>query len=72
MTFYFRRLVGWRKLYLSKGGRSTLIKGMLSAILTYFISLFMMLTHVANKLEKLQKDFLWRGMGDTKNFHLVD
>ncbi len=49
-----------------------MIKGMLSAILTYFISLFMMLTHVANKLEKLQKDFLWRGMGDTKNFHLVD
>ena len=59
------------KLYMSKGGRVTLSKSNLSSIPTYFMSLFMP-THVANKLEKLQRDFLWSGIGDTKKFHWVD
>ena len=44
-----------------------LLKNMLSSLLTYFLSLFTILTHVANKIEKLQRDFLW---GDRK-IHLV-
>ena len=60
------------KLCLSKGGGVTLIKSTLSSIPTYFMSLFTMLIHVANKLEKLQRNFLWTGTGDTKNFYLVD
>lgn len=35
-----RRLVGWKKLYLSKGGRLTLIKSTLSNLRTYSLSLF--------------------------------
>ena len=35
-----RRLVGWEKLYLSKGGRLTLIKSTLSNLLTYLLALF--------------------------------
>lgn len=35
-----RRLAGWKKLYLSKGGRITLIKSMLSNLPTYFLSLW--------------------------------
>lgn len=31
-----RRLAGWKKLYLSKGGRITLIKSTLSNLLNYF------------------------------------
>lgn len=34
-----RSLVGWKKLYLSKRGRLTLIKSTLSNLLTYFLSL---------------------------------
>jgi len=35
-----RRLASWKKLYLSKGGRVTLIHSTLSSIPTYYLSLF--------------------------------
>ena len=31
--------MGWKKIYLSKGGRLTLINGTLSSLPTYFLSL---------------------------------
>ena len=62
-----RKLAGWKKLYLSKGGRLTLLKSTLSNLPTYFLSLFTIPTHVANKIKKLQRDFLW---GDSKT-HLL-
>ena len=60
-------LVVWEKLYLSKGGGLTLLKSTLSAFLLIFLTLFTIPTHVANKIEKLQRDFLW---GDFKT-HLL-
>uniref|UniRef100_A0A7N2KZU0 Reverse transcriptase domain-containing protein n=1 Tax=Quercus lobata TaxID=97700 RepID=A0A7N2KZU0_QUELO len=62
-----RKLVGWKKMYLSKGGRLMLLKSTLSSLSTYFLSLFTIPTHVTNKIERLQRDFLW---GDSKT-HLV-
>jgi len=40
-------------MYLSKGGRVTLIKSTLSNLPTYFMSLFPLPTGVANHIEKL-------------------
>ena len=54
-----RRLSGWKSKYLSKGGRLTLIKSVLSSLPTYFLSLFPLPTSVANKLESIQRKFLW-------------
>ena len=45
----------------------TLLKGTLSSLPTCFLSLFTIPIHVANKIEKLQRDLLW---GDSKS-HLV-
>ena len=55
-------------MYLSKGGRLTLLKSTLSSLHTYYLSLFTIPTHVAYKIERMQRDFL---LGDSKT-HLVD
>jgi len=66
-----RKLAGWKRLYLSKGGRLTLIKSTLSNLPSYLLSLFPIPLRVANRLEKIQRDFLWGGIGDEAKFHLV-
>jgi hypothetical protein len=65
------RLASWKRLYVFKGGRITLIKSTLSNLSTYFMSLFPLLASIANHIEKLQQDFLWEGMGKDFKFHLV-
>jgi hypothetical protein len=54
---------------LSKGGRITLIKSTLSNLPTHFMSLFPHPTSVANRIEKLQNDFLWGGLGEEFKYH---
>ena len=49
-----QKLAGWKKLYLSKGGRLALLKSTLSSLPTYYLSLFTIPSHVANKIEKIQ------------------
>ena len=67
-----RRLAGWKRSYLSKGGRLTLNKSTLSSLPTYFLSLFPVPSSVAHRIEKLQRDFLWGGLGDEFKYHLVN
>jgi hypothetical protein len=66
-----RRLAGWKKLYLSKGERLTLLKSTLSSLPTYYLSLFKIPKHVVARIEKLQSNFLWGGLGDGFKHHLV-
>ena len=67
-----RKLAGWKKLYLSKGSRVTLIKSTPSNLPSYFLSLFPIPASVANRIARLQRYFLWDGLGDEPKFHLVD
>ena len=48
-----RKLAGWKKLYLSKGGRLMLLKSTLSSLPTYFLLLFTIPTHVDRKSTRL-------------------
>jgi hypothetical protein len=50
----------------------TLIHSTLSSIPTYYLFLFPIPMSVAKRLERLQLDFLWSGMGDEAKFHLVN
>jgi hypothetical protein len=67
-----RRLSPWKRLYLSKGGRVTLIKSTLSNMPTYMLSLFPIPADVVKHFEKIQRDFLWGGMNDEFKYHLVE
>ena len=59
-------------MYLSKGGKVTLIKSSLTSLPTYFLSLLPLLGKVAKRMEKLQRDFLWNGIGGEPKIHLVN
>ncbi|RVW89084.1 LINE-1 retrotransposable element ORF2 protein [Vitis vinifera] len=66
-----KRLSLWKRQYLSKGGRLTLLKSTLSSLPTYFLSLFVIPKKVCARLERIQRDFLW-GSGALENKpHLV-
>jgi exonuclease III len=67
-----RRLAGWKRGLLSKGGRLTLIKSTLSNMPTYMMSLFPIPVNVANKMESMQRKFLWGSSDEEKKFHLVN
>jgi hypothetical protein len=74
MVLSKRLNVGWlagKRLYISKGGRVTLIKSTLANLPTYFLSLFPLLASVRARIEKLQRGFLWAGIGDEFKYHLV-
>ena len=66
-----KRLSGWKARYLSKGGRLTLIKSVLSSLPTYFLSLYPVPSSVACKLEAIQRNFLWGSFGSDFKYHLV-
>ena len=56
-----KRLFLWKRQYLSKWGRLTLIKSTLLSLPTYFMSLFIIPWKVCARIEKIQRDFLWGG-----------
>ena len=67
-----RRLALWKRQYISKGGRVTLIKSTLASMPIYQMSIFRMPKIVARRLEKVQRDFLWGGGNMEGKTHLVN
>lgn len=51
----------WKVRYLSLGGRLTLVNSVLSAIPTYWLSLFKIPCWVIKKINRIRRDFLWSG-----------
>ena len=56
---FHKRLAMWKRQYISKGGRITLIRSTLSNLLIYFMSIFQLPRVVRMRLEHIQRDFLW-------------
>ncbi|RVW47466.1 putative ribonuclease H protein [Vitis vinifera] len=66
-----KRLDGWQKAYLSFDGRITLLHSCLSHTPSYFLSLFKIPASVTAKVERMQRNFLWSGVGEGKRDHLI-
>ncbi|KAJ9703718.1 hypothetical protein PVL29_005138 [Vitis rotundifolia] len=66
-----RRLALWKRQYISKGGRITLIKSTMASMPLYQMSLFRLPNSMARRLEKLQRDFLWGGGSLERKAHVV-
>ena len=62
-----RKLSGWKRLYLSKGGKLTLLK----SNHPYFLSLFTILKSTADTLERIQRNFLWGSSEEKFRYSLV-
>lgn len=65
------RLSTWRGKMLSFGGRITLIKASLSCLPMYYMSLFPAPKCIIEKINKLQRQFLWCGYNGKKSFALA-
>ena len=66
-----KRLSFWKRQYISKGDRLTLIWSTLSSMPIYCMSLFYMPRSVSLRLELIQRDFLWGGGALERKPHLV-
>ena len=68
---FCRRFALWKRQYISKGGRLTLIRSTLSNMSIYITSLFPLPKSVKFILEKIQRDFLWGGGKLENKIHLI-
>ena len=66
-----KRLAMWKRQYISKGGRVTLIRSTLSNLPIYFMSIFQLPRVVRMRLKQIQRDFLWGGGALKQKPHLV-
>ncbi|WJZ82701.1 hypothetical protein VitviT2T_002436 [Vitis vinifera] len=67
-----KRVAMWKRQFISKGGRITLIRSTLSSMPIYLMSLLRMPRVVSLRLEKIQRDFLWGGGALERKPHLVN
>jgi len=61
-----KRLAGWKRGFLSKDEKLTLIQSVLSALPTYYMSVFKMPIGVVGDLEKIMRNFFWEGFEKKK------
>lgn len=66
------RLCKWNNLFISKGGRHTILQSILTNLPTYYLSLFKISAKVADRMDKIFGDFLWEGPNNNGKPHLIN
>jgi hypothetical protein len=57
-----KRLRGWRKRYVSLGGRIVLLNSVLNSIPSFYLSSLKVPVVVLNRITRIQREFLWGGV----------
>ena len=65
------KLAGWKAKYLSFAGRTVLIKSVMAAIPNYVMQGVALPVHVYDKLDKINRDFLWGSTSEKRRMHMV-
>ena len=61
MDRFSKKLVGWKGASLSQVGKCQLVKSTLQNLSVYALSLFFIPVKFFERMEKIQRDFLWTG-----------
>ena len=65
------KLTGWKAKFLSFVGRAVLVKFVMSAIPNYVMQWAALPVHLCDKLDKINRDFLWGSSSEKWRLHLV-
>ena len=65
------KLAGWKTGFLSFAGRCVLVKSVLTTIPNYVMQDAVLPVHLREKVDKINRDFLWVSSVDKKKLHLV-
>jgi hypothetical protein len=55
------KLPGWKSKLMSKAARAQLVKSVLTSIVTYHTTIFPLPMWLIEKIDKLRRNFLWKG-----------
>ncbi|XP_026396984.1 uncharacterized protein LOC113291698 [Papaver somniferum] len=66
-----KKLAPWKRVFLNKAGRITLIRSALESITTYFMSLLILPVAVEKELNIIMRRFLWGEEGDQRKMSWV-
>lgn len=67
---FSKNMVGWKGTSLSQAGKCLLVKATLQNLPIYALSLFGIPMRFAEKIKKIQRDFLWSGLEGKKRYPL--
>ena len=65
------KLARWKARFLSFAGRAVLVKSVMSTIPNYVMQATALPTHLCDKLDKIDRDFLWGSISEKRRIHLV-
>lgn len=66
-----KRLAGWKTKFLSFARRAVLVKSVMSAIPNHVMQGAALPNHLCDKLDKINRDFLWGSTNEKRKMHLV-
>ena len=65
------KLARWKAKYLSFVGRTVLIKSVMSVVPNYVMQGVALPVHICDKLDKINRDFLWSSTNEKRRMHMV-